>query len=335
MYRAIRLAILLMLPGCGARSIAADRTMDTMAGDEISVVSLGSPDILNEYPSTVKVAAHVLMPDHKAPRESTCSGLLVSPRVVLTAGHCVCNERKTDSKGITTIDRKSGCAKSATVQLLHYRPKKDEVRTLKDVSREWGDAHEGIVLPHEDLKIVYSSSIKEDARTMKAVKNTEYSNADLAIIVLNESLENKADYRGHASLATQPVEFNRGDEVVLVGVGSDVGTPVGQDRLYGYNNIISTKADETTFAVGRQIRTEKTYEGERPRIERDLGSYLMPGDSGGPCYLKREDLRTQEVIGIAKTHIGGDFVLSSYTNINKYLEWLHSKIAEANKASSN
>jgi hypothetical protein len=196
-------------------------------------------------------------------------------------------------------------------------------------------AHEGTVHPHEDLEIVYVSSIREDARTMKAVKNTESSNADLAIIVLNESLENKADYRGHAALATHPIEFNRGDEVVLVGLGSDVGTPVGQDRLYGYNNIISTKTDETTFAVGRQIRTEKTYDGEHPRIERDLGSYLMPGDSGGPCYLKRGGTSSQEVIGIAKTFIGGDFVLSSYTSINKYLEWLHRKIAEADRAPSN
>jgi hypothetical protein len=31
---------------------------------------------------------------------------------------------------------------TATVQLLYYRPKKNEVRTIKDVSREWGEAHE-------------------------------------------------------------------------------------------------------------------------------------------------------------------------------------------------
>jgi hypothetical protein len=114
--------------------------------------------------------------------------------------------------------------------------------------------------------------------------------------------------------------------VVVVGFGPDgVESDIGEERNYGSNNIIAMRSDGTAFTIGQQSVVEPIYDGERPSLERPLASYALPGDSGGPCYLEKNG----KVVGIIKSIIEGEFVLSSCTSLLPYLEWVRAKIAKA------
>src|SRR5690606_27936723 len=88
------------------------------------IVSASTIDSLNLYSSAVKVRAAVFNPA-KGHVEMNCSGVLVGSRLVLTAGHCVCDVRMPkppEPAGIAIIDQRSQCAKVATVRFLVYKP---------------------------------------------------------------------------------------------------------------------------------------------------------------------------------------------------------------------
>jgi hypothetical protein len=316
----------------------ADEALDIAPEGEILIVRDGMEDIFNLYPWTVMVSAKIVIPG-RGRKVMICSGLLVSERVVLTAGHCVCSPRTAGPEGRVVIDKNSQCAKRAEVRLLRYQPKGvGEVTEAEDVSAKWSSAYRGFAVPHEDLEVVYASKSMSDkkARTIK-------SNADLAVVILEKSLEEERKllekerkyvyYLGHAG----PVLHNENDtieisrrakdtEVILVGIGANGhGEDAGVNRRFGSNDIISVKSDRSTFTLGQQSMISETYEGEFPLPEGSVAADLLPGDSGGPC------LKAGKVIGIAKsaTQDKRGFLLSTCTTLLPHLEWLRKKIEQA------
>ncbi|WP_224244743.1 trypsin-like serine protease [Hyalangium gracile] len=293
-------------------------------GSASPVVSEGWIDSLNRYLSTVLVTTTFLVPK-KGTQVKTCSGVIIHPRVVLTAGHCVCAVRQPvpPEASDTTLTDKSTCAKTAQVTLLRYEPSDSPAQ---DVPRSGSSGppaanlgpYSGKVQAHEDLHIVY-----KDIDTGTGWEtNTEYSHADLAVIVLEEALRGPAR---PIKLADEPVHLK--DRIVLVGYGAGIlgnalGAPV---RRYGENTVVSIKADGSTFHVGRGLEIEPSYLGEKPSVVRQRGSYAAAGDSGGPCFRERKG--ALELVGIARSTHGPPLVLSVYTSTHAYLGWLRQKIA--------
>jgi len=299
---------------------------EVQLGSASPVVSESRIDSVNRYLSTVLVRTTFLNPK-QGTKVKTCSGVLIQDRLVLTAGHCVCDVRQPvppEASG-TAITDSSTCAKTATVTLLHYgAPEKSpqavpgaELPTPPTVDI---GPYSGTVQAHEDLRIIY----KEIETASGWTTSTESSHADLAVIVLEESLQRHAR---PIKLSEEPVHLK--DRVVLVGYGSDVlgmamNAPV---RRYGENQVVSIRDDSSTFHIGTHLEIEPAYSGEKPGVVRRRGSYTAAGDSGGPCFRERKGVL--ELVGIARSTLGPPVVLSVYTSTHAHLDWLRQKLASA------
>jgi hypothetical protein len=319
--RAFLLALVLVYVGCAASAPAEHFAPEYVPaefqlGEEIPVLSESHLDSLNRYLSTVAISTTFQVPG-RGTDIRTCSGVLIHPKVVLTAGHCVCYDRKSvpPEASDTSILDKSTCAKVSTVKVFHYETAgQDEPR-----ANEIG-SYSGRVRAHDDIRILYKEVETEGGWQTRA----ESSNADLAVIILDRPIGGPVK---PVKLAEQWVRLK--ERVLMVGYGT-ISAMVSSNRpvrRYGENEVASIRENGATFHVGRQYEIEPVYQGETPGMFRARGSYAQKGDSGGPCF--RESKGGLELVGIAKSTLSPPVVLSSYTSVPKYLDWLRQRMAEA------
>ncbi|HYH96242.1 trypsin-like serine protease [Hyalangium sp.] len=330
------LAAMTFCGGCAVGASTEQASTDYVAaevqiGSASPVVSESRIDSVNRYLSTVMVTTTFFVPK-QGTKVKTCTGVLVQEHVVLTAGHCVCDVRKPvpPEASDTTVTDSSVCAKTADVTLLRYESAEETTQAMPGPGTAIPPAanigpYRGTVQAHEDLRIIY----KDVETSVGWTTNTEFSNADLAVVVLDESL------RRHArpiKLSEEPVHLK--DRVVLVGYGSDVlgNALVAPVRRYGENTVVSIKNDGSTFHIGSHLEIAPAYSGEKPGVVRIRGSYAAAGDSGGPCFRERKG--ALELVGIARSTHGPPVVLSVYTSTHAYLGWLRQKIASARSGST-
>ena len=219
-----------------------------------------------------------------------CSGVLLAPRLVLTAGHCVCKRQARHGPGRESrivIDA-SSCVTSASVSTAVYEPPPPGAVSSTHVQK-----HKGLVRPHPDMKIVLDS--------LERVIMT--SKADLAFIVLDKPVRMAF---APLSLAETGVEAHESIIMVSFGFDEDIGT-LGSDR-----RIIRYKV------------TRLQEPGDERILFHQPQRHKYKGDSGGACLRQTEHGFT--LVGISSRGLGQD---PAFTGIQTYRAWIVDEVHRA------
>ncbi len=246
----------------------------------------GEVDSENRFQHTVLVTP---FPSAVGEISKQCSGVVVSPRAILSAGHCFCSRRKvnpTGQEGSFVIDS-SACATRAVVTTLVYE-QSERGAGPSFQAREY----QGTIRIHPGFKI-----------TLGAQEDVLSSTGDLAIISLDTPVD--ADL-SPIPLASTDVQLN--ETVVLVG--------------YGYDETFGTLGGRRRYLKVRIIGLPDAV-GGRGLLEK-LSQTRYKGDSGGPCL--RETVQGMELVGILNRGLERN---PSFTSTHLHGNWLKEELQRA------
>jgi Trypsin len=237
-------------------------------------------DVKNRYASTVMLSLTdpMALPD--------CTGILLAPRLVLTAGSCVCGlgaKTPGGERKLTRVDA-SSCEKRILVTSVTYGQVGNPQRKEQTTDMQFHTSA-GSIRPHPGLEL-----------TLDAWGAVIGSRADLAMIQLDEPMEE--EFRD-IPLAREEVHV--GQSLIMAGYGHDeIVKGFHGVRYYRTNEVVDVRPAE-----GGLIRYEQQ------------GATTYNGYDGGPCF--QEEGTRDALAGIARARARTELVC---TSVPVYRDWL-------------
>jgi hypothetical protein len=248
---------------------------------------VGSVDDRNRHASTVMLSA-----SGEPAAEPLCSGVLIGPRLVLTAGSCVCTQRKPltgDDPQKAFMDATACLRQVFVTTVLHGEERDPVLRRPRETAFR---IYKGEVHPHPEFEILFG---EQDSILS--------SRADLAAIHLEEAVDGALPPSPLATTEVQP-----GESLVMTGFARAERSSIAGE--YGVRYWRKNPVTQV-LAQGRVLY-------------RQQGPYVSDGYAGGPCF--REEGGEHRLVGISEAGAGEEL---SFTSTHLFRSWVSNERAHA------